>query len=134
MQIKLSKKHIWICLLLCSLFFTSYISVFNTNGIISPGMNALQRSSFSGGNEHSSMNDSRHLNYAAVTGNSFEFFISSLKSSRPLDTKIGFNILSAIIAAQIIFLIYLSRLSNRTSASFGSLSITVFLHKKDGLK
>ncbi len=137
MQIRVSKKHIWICLLLCSLFFTSYISVFNTNGMISSAENIFDRSSISGGSEPSSMNggiNSGHVDFMATANSSIEIFISSLKPARWLVSKNGFNLLTAILAAQIICFIYSARLSAAICTQFNSLSITRFLHKKDGMK
>ena len=137
MQIRVSKKHIWICLLLCSLFLTSYISVLNINGIISSNVNVSESSSISGGSENSSMNggtNSGHVDYMAATATSIDFSIFSLKQSRWLVTKNSFNILTAIVTAQIICLIYSSRLSDKTCAQFNSITITAFLHKKDGMK
>lgn len=137
MQIKISKKNIMICLLLCSLFFTSYISVLNTNGIIPVEVNIFERSSLSGGSEHSSMNggaNSGYVDYIAATDTFIDFSASSLKQSRWPVPKTGFNILTAIIAAQIISFFYSSRLSDRISTPFNSIRITFFLHKKDGTK
>ena len=137
MQIKISKKYILICLLLCSLFLTSYISVLNTNGIIPVDVNIFERSSISGGSEHSSMNggaNSGYVDYMATTDTFIDFSVSSLKQSRWPVPKTGFNILTAIIAAQIIHFIYSSRLSDSISTPFNSIRITFFLHKKDGTK
>ncbi len=137
MHTKVSKKHIFICLLLCSLFLTSYISVLNTNGLISSASDLFDISSVSGGSEHSSMNGGAnpgHVAYMAATNTSIEILISSIKQSRSLVTKTSFNILSAIIAAQIICLIYSSSLSEKICTQFNSIRITFFLHKKDGMK
>lgn len=137
MQIKLSKKNILICLLLCSLLLTSYISVLNTNGIIPVDVNIFGRSSLSGASEHSSMNggaNSGYVDYIATTDTSIDFSVSSLKQSRWPVPKTGFNILTAIIVAQIICFIYSSSLSDRISTPFNSIRITFFLHKKDGTK
>lgn len=137
MQIKTNKKYILICLLVCSLFLTSYISVFSTNGIISPDSNVFAVSSLSGANEHSSMNggaNSGHVDYMATTDSTLDFSIFSLKQSRWLVTKNSFHILTAIVAAQIICLIYSSRLSDTICTQFSSIRIIFFLHKKDGMK
>lgn len=137
MQIKISKKNILICLLLCSLLLTSYISVLNANGIIPVYVNIFERSSLSGGSEHSSMNDganSGYVGYMAPTDNSIDLSVSSMKQSRWPVPKTGFNILTAIIVAQIICFIYSSRLSDSISTPFNSIRITFFLHKKDGTK
>lgn len=137
MRIKISNKRILICLLLCSLFLTSYISVLNTNGIIPSDVNIFERSSISGANEPSSMNDSAnsgHVDYMANTDTFIDFSVFSLKQSRWLVPKTSFNILTAIVAAQIICFIYSSRLSGTICTQFNALKITIFLHKKDGMK
>lgn len=137
MQIKLNNKHILICLLLCSLFLTSYISVLNTNGIISSDVNVSDISSVSGGSEHSSMNGGAnvgHDDYMAATNTSTEFSIFSMKQSRWQGAKTSFNMLTIIVAAQMTCLIYYSRLSDETYIQLISSIITVFLHKKDGMK
>ena len=137
MQIKISNKRILICLLLCSLFLTSYISILNTNGLIFSDVNLFDRSSISGANEPSSMNDSAnsgHVDYMATTDTSINLSISSLKQSRWLVTKTSFNNLTAIVAAQKICFICSSRLSDTICTQFNSIRITFFLHKKDGMK
>lgn len=137
MQIKISNKHILICMLLCSLFLTSYLSVLNTNGVIPSDINIFDRSSISGEREHSSMNggiNSGHVDFTAMTDTSIEFIILSMKQARGLVAKTNFNILTALVAALIICFIYSSRLSERSCTPFSSLSITVYLHKKDGMK
>lgn len=137
MQIKVSKKHIWICLLLCSLFLASNISVLNINGIISSDVNVFDSSSVGGESERSSMNSEdnySHFDYISTTDSSVNFSIFSLKQSRCPLTKTNLNILTAMIAAQIICFIYSSRLSDKTCTQFNSIRITLFLHKKDGMK
>lgn len=135
MQIKVhNNKLIFICLLLCSLFLTNNISVLNTNVIISSDINS---SSVSGGSEPSSMAggiDAGHNDFMAAPNTSAEFSISSQRESRWLGAKTTFSFLTAIIAVQMAFLIYYSRLSSQPyTQSFASV-ITVFLHKKDGKK
>lgn len=137
MQIKVHNKLILICLLLCSLFLTSYISILNTNGIISSDVNGSGISFVSGGSEHSSMTggiNAGHDDFMAVPNTSTEFSISSIGGSRWLGTKTNFNILPAIVAVQMAFLIYYSRVSDQTYTQLISSIITVFLHKKDGKK
>jgi hypothetical protein len=133
---KVNQKHFFICLLLISLFLTSYISVLNTNGIISSDTNASDVSFSSGGSRHSLMDGGtnfRHLDY--ISAISIEFFnFSSIKNTRPLAAKTIFDILTALIAAQIVCLIYSSRLSKNICTEFNSIRIIFFLHKKDGMK
>jgi hypothetical protein len=137
MRIKLSKKHICICMLVCSLFLACYPGLFISNGIISSDGYALNSSSFSGGVEHSSMNGGGanlwHTNYFAITNISTEIFTSSIKHSEWL-LKLIFSILTSFITAQIICLIYSSRLAGSLCSQFNSIGITLFLHKKDGMK
>jgi len=137
MRTKISKKHILIGLLLCSLFLTGYMSVFNTIGSISSDANGYDISSVSGGSEHSSMNGGinfGHVDYMTTTDTSIDSSFFSMKQSRWPVPKTGFNILTAIIAAQIICFIYSSRLSAGICTQFNSIRITFFLHKKDGMK
>lgn len=139
MRMKISKKHIFMCLLLCSLFLTSYISVVNTNSIISSEVNGADISFGSGGSEHSLMvggNNLWHFDYISATGTSIlEFFnFSSIKNTRPLVSKTIIDILTALIAAQIVCLIYSAKLSRNICTQFNSIRITFFLHKKDGMK
>ncbi|HWP98762.1 MAG TPA: hypothetical protein VN426_18115 [Syntrophomonadaceae bacterium] len=135
MPIKVSKKNIWICLLVCSLFLTSNIGILTTNGIVSSDGYAFNNSSINGGSEHSSMNgvtDLWNINY--LSNISSELFVSSTKPSQWLLTKTIFNILTSSITAQIICLIYSSKLTGNLCSQFNSIGITLFLHKKDGMK
>ncbi|MEN6460424.1 MAG: hypothetical protein ABFC94_03520 [Syntrophomonas sp.] len=139
MRMKSSKKHVIMCLLLCSLFLTSYISFLNTNDIISSVANLSNASFESGASEHSLMvaeTNSWHFDYVSATGTSIlELFnFSSIKNTRPLVTKTIFDILTALIAAQIVCLIYSARLSKNICTQFNSIRIIFFLHKKDGMK
>jgi len=136
MQIRLSKKHIWICLLLCSLLFTSYISVLYPNSLISSDLN-FNIFSIGGGNQHSSMNGGANPGYSdamAAANPSLELSGFSLKQTRLLVPKTSYHLLTAILTAQIICFIYSARLSAAICTQFNSLSITRFLHKKDGMK
>lgn len=74
-----------------------------------------------------------HFDYLAAD-TSIDPFISLMKQSRGLFTKFGFNLLTAVAAAQIISFIYSSRLSAQVCSQFNSIKITCFLHKKDGMK
>jgi hypothetical protein len=77
----------------------------------------------------------RHLDYMSAVGISIEFFnFSSIKNTRPLAAKTIFDILTALIAAQIVCFIYSSRLSKNICTEFNSIRIIFFLHKKDGMK
>lgn len=137
MQIKANKKRFLICLLLCSLFLTTYISVLNTNGIFFPNLNLWNDSSISGESEPSSMNgaaSSWHMDAMTAAETLMGFFNASNKQSRSLDAKNNFNILAAVIAAQSICLIYAARRSDRICTQFCAINITIFLHKKDGMK
>lgn len=139
MKMKANKKHVFMCLLLCSLFLTSYISVLNTNSIISSEAIVSDLSFGSGGSEHSVMvgeTNFWHFDYISAAGTSIlEFFnFSSIKNTRSLVTKTIFDILSALIAAQIVCLIYSAKLSQNICTQFNSIRITFFLHKKDGMK
>jgi hypothetical protein len=136
MYIKVSKKNMGICLLLCCLFLTSYLTILNTTGSIFSDMNVSDISSV-GGSEHSSMSGGTNIgnfDYLSVADTSIGFFFSSAKQFRGQVTKFNLNVLTAIAAAQLISLIYSSRLSNIICTPFNSISITAFLHKKDGMK
>ncbi len=138
MQMKASKKHVCICLLLCSLFITSYMGVLNTNGIISSETNGFDISFGSEASEHSSMEGGtnfRHFAYMSTTGTSIEFFnFSPIKNTRSQVNKTFSDVLTALIAAKIVCFIYSSRLPNNICTQFNSIRITFFLHKKDGMK
>lgn len=136
MYLKVSKKNMRICLLLCCLFLTSYLTILNTTGTIFSDMNVSDISS-RGGNEHSSMSGGTNIgnfDYLSAADSSIGFFFSSAKQFRSQVTKFNLNVLTAIAAAQLIGLIYSSRLSNISCTPFNSISITAFLHKKDGMK
>ena len=135
MQMKVNKKYILVCLLICTLFLTSYSSVFNAGGNISPEMNAFTGYSLSDGSSQSSMNgraNSGHLGYLANFATLSSLF--SMKQSRELITKTGSNSVPVIIAALIIFLSYSSSLLQKTCTPLNSIQLTIFLHKKDGMK
>ena len=137
MQIRLSRRHIFICLLLCSLFFTSYTGVLNTNGTVVPEANIFSSSSINGGSDHSSVNNganSSPVDYISTTGSPITFYAFSLRETQWPNPKTNSNLLTAIIAAQIICLIYSLRLSYTNFTQFNSIQITAFLHKKDGMK
>jgi hypothetical protein len=136
MYFKISKKNMRICLLLCCLLLTSYLTILNTTGTIFPDMNVSDISS-RGGNEHSSMSGGTNIgnfDYLSAADTSIGFFFSSAKQFRSQVTKFNLNVLTAIAAAQLIGLIYSSRLSIISCTPFNSISITAFLHKKDGMK
>lgn len=136
MQIRISKNPILIWLLLCSLFLTSYISVFNIPGMLPSDLNVSARSSMSGGSGQMSMNGAAGTGYLAylAADTSIDSFISLMKQSRGLFSKSGFDLLTAVAAAQIISFICSSRLSEDICSQFNSIKITFFLHKKDGMK
>lgn len=136
MQIKLTRKHFLICLLLCSLFITSYASVLNTNGTVFSDVNVFGGSSLSGEHDHSAMNSEGDFGLVdyMTAGSSPDFLVLSVKLSRLPNIKTTVTILTAFIAALTICLIYSSRLSNTVCTQFDSIQITAFLHKKDGMK
>jgi hypothetical protein len=135
MQINTRHKHILIYLLLCSLFLTSFIGVYNAGSNITPELNALAASSFSGENNQSSMQtgaNSRQFGFMANTEASS--YLLALKQSQKLLIR---NVLDTFVltaAALIIYAIYSSTLLQKTCTPFNSLQITTFLHKKDGMK
>lgn len=133
MQRMLSKKHIFICLLLCSLFFASGTGLLTATGLSSGQFNG---SSISGGNDLSSMSGGMkagHADWFAAADSSLESFSLSINQSRGQNSKSNSIVLPAI-AGLITCLIYSSRLTQRFANPFNSLSITIFLHKKDGMK
>lgn len=138
MRMKTGQKHVFMCMLLCFLLLTSYISVLNANGIISSDMNVSGVAFGSGGNGHSLMDGETSLwHFGCMSANStcIEFFnLSSVKNMRPLVTKTIGDILTALIAAHIICLICSSRFSEHLCTQFNSIRIICFLHKKDGMK
>jgi len=134
MQIKIKKKHIVICLLICSLFLTGFWSLLYRDGINLTNTGDLFSLNVS--SEHSSMNDAaypRYCDFIAAQNGLAEFTISSAKQLRFLGTKASFNMLTAIIVAQLIWLICYSRLSERIGFQPNSLLITIILHKQDGM-
>lgn len=134
---KAGKKHVFICLLLCSLFLSSYFTVLNTNGIISFETNVYDVSFGSGGSGHSSMDSVTNFghSYLPNIGAPVELFnIFSIKNTQSLIIKVIFGTLTALIAAQIIGLIYSSKLSRNICTHFNSIRIVFFLHQKDGMK
>jgi hypothetical protein len=134
MQIKANKKNILVCLIICTLFLTSYVSVFNAGRTILPELKVFTGSSLSGGNESAMSGEAStgHLGYLA----NFENLISrfSIKQARELNTKTGFNTMAAAIATLVFYLVYSSSLLQKTCTPFNSIQITIFLHKKDGMK
>lgn len=138
MQIKVSKKHLLICLLLCSLFLTSYTSVLNSNGSIYSDENIFDGSSFSSrDNQPSAMSSgdkSGLVDYMSANSSAIYFTSISFQKARLPFSKTNLNILTSLISLQIFYLVWSSRLSNSICPKFDSIQITVFLHKKDGMK
>ncbi|MGE5391157.1 MAG: hypothetical protein ACM3PE_08870 [Deltaproteobacteria bacterium] len=136
MQIKTSRKHVFICLLLCSIFLCGYASVLNVNGSVFSDINVFDGSSLSGGTYGSAMSSGINAGPAdyMTSGITSEYFAFSVKAARLPNIKTTVNILTAIISALIIRLIYSSRLTNIICTQFDSIQITEFLHKKDGMK
>lgn len=136
MYIKMRKKHIGICLLVCCLFLTGYLSILNTGNIFADN-NVFASSSIGGGSQHTSMDgtaDSGHFDYLSATDTAICYPAFSIQQSRSQVTKIKSNLLTTIITALLICFVYSSRLCARVCTPFNSLRITVFLHKKDGMK
>lgn len=136
MQLKLERKHI-IYLLLCSLFLTSYISILGPNNNLFPDPNIFCGSSINGGSDHSSMNSSANKwqgNYTAAVDSSLASSVFTFNQNRLPNIKTTVSSLNAIIVTQAIWLICSSRLTNTICTQFGSIQITVLLHKKDGMK
>lgn len=137
MQIKINNKHILVCLLLFSLFLIGYISVLNTNGIISSDVNAFDIFSFSGEHEHSTMNDrvnAGHDDYMGAANTSTELSSFLMRQSQRLSIKTSYKFLTAVVTAQLITcLIYYSRRSDKIYPQFNS-NIIAILHEKDGMK
>lgn len=133
MQRKFSQKHIFICLLLCSLFISSYTGLLNANGLTPADLFAGSSVSSS---SLSSMNGGMlagHADLFAATDIFIESFSLSMLQSRWIPAK-NYSPVLAAIAALMICLIYASRLTQSISAPFNALSITIFLHEKDGMK
>ncbi|MEN6347793.1 MAG: hypothetical protein ABFD08_00135 [Syntrophomonas sp.] len=137
MQINASKKRIWLCLLICSLFAASYLGIFSTDNVFSSDLYAMNSSSASPGAEHPAMSGGTslwHIHYLAITNITTEFFGSSPKLAQWLFTKTILNILTSLITALTICLIFSSRLAGSLCSQFSSIAIISFLHKKDGMK
>ncbi|MEN6391140.1 MAG: hypothetical protein ABFD04_12050 [Syntrophomonas sp.] len=137
MQMKASKKRILLCLLICSLFLASSVNIFSASHSVVSDLYAGNSSSSSLGAEQSSMNSGNglwHFNCQAITNLSTELFASATKPSQWLLAKNFFDLLTSLIAGLITCLIISSRLANSLCSQFSSIGITVFLHKKDGMK
>lgn len=134
MQLHIRQKHIFIYLLLCSLFLTSFISVYNAGANTAPQLNVLAGFSFSGENNQSSMQSSENSRQFGSLSNIESSFLLALKQSQKLITRNGLPTVNLIIAALIIYAIYSASLLQRICTPYNSLQITVFLHKKDGMK
>lgn len=138
MQMKISKKHIGTCILLCSLLLAYCSGFVIGNGCDSSGGYSWTANNLSAlsGTEHTSMDggtDLWHINYS-ILNNITGLFLSSEKPSEGLHVKTLFNILICLITAQIICLIYSSRLALSLCSQFNSIGIALYLHKKDGMK
>lgn len=135
MQLKLTRNHLLICLLLCSLFITSYASVLNTNGTVFSDVNVFNGSSLSGTHDYSALNSegtAGQIDYMASS--CLELTLFSIRLARLPNMKTAVDLLTAFIAAITICLVYSSRLSQTVCLHFDSIQITTFLHKKDGMK
>ena len=137
MQFKASRRHLLICLLLCSLFLTSYTSALNANGTIFSDASIFDGSSLNGSNQPSAMNNgakSGLVDYIAANSSAISFSSISVKQARLPFSKTYLNLITALISLQILFLVWSSRLSNSVCPKFDSIQISIFLHKKDGMK
>lgn len=135
MQFKLTRKHLLICLLLCSLFITSYASVLSANGTAFSDANVFNGSSLSGTRDYSALNSKGTdclIDYMASS--SLDLALFSVRISRLPYLKSAVDLLTAIIAAITICRVYSSHLSQTICLYFDSNQITAFLHKKDGMK
>jgi hypothetical protein len=137
MQLKVNRKFIFTCMLLCSLFLTGCISVFDTNGIFFFGGNN-PLSPVTAGSQPSAMTGGMHFgadNFLAAANSPAELFISALKPARLLGSKTSLHLFHAIIPAALLTgLIFYAGFSKRLSIQLFSSTITIFLHKKDGKK
>lgn len=134
MRINTKQTSIWICLLICSLLLTCYTGIFSPGSVVLTDVNTYSNN---GSSENWSMTgptDLWQVDYLAITDISTPFFISSMKHSPGPSTRTIFNILFLLITAQIICLAYSSRLAGSICSQFSSIGITLFLHKKDGMK
>lgn len=135
MQIRINKKSSLICLLLCFLFLAGYITVLVTNGIIPANVNTFDVFSCNGG--QSSMNggtNAGHDDYMTAVITSCEASNSLIQQLRSLSTRVSFRTLAEVASVQTACSIYYTRLSDRIYTQFNSISISAFLHKKDGMK
>lgn len=135
MRMKSSKNLMGISLLIICLLLTGYVSVFNTAD--PANVNVYNASPINGEDRNTSMNGgaySWHFSYQTAADTVRSFLFVSPKQFHSQLAGIIFSILTAIAAAQLICLIYSSKLSNRFCLPFNSLSITTFLHKQDGMK
>lgn len=135
MQFKLTRNHLLICLLLCSLFITSYASVLSANGTAFSDVNVFNGSSLSGTRDYSALNSKGTdclIDYMASS--SLDLALFSVRISRLPNLKSAVDLLTSIIAAITICRVYSSHLSQTICLYFDSNQITAFLHKKDGMK
>lgn len=135
MHIRLNKKHTMICLLLCAVFLTSYTGFLNANSSVLSNINIFNASSLNSSGDNSSWGSKANpwqLDYISVTpAASYLAFTRSTPSS---ETKANTNLGAALIAAQIIVMLFFSQLTYINSPHFNSIQIIAFLHKKDGMK
>lgn len=128
------KSCILIWLLLCSLFLSGYSGLLNTNGLTPYDL--LADSAASGGNL-SPLSGGMRAGYAdlfaAPDADSWIKSLLPIYQSRWLPAKSNCTV-AAAMAALMTCLLCSSSLIRRFSIPFNSLSITIFLHEKDGMK
>ncbi len=137
MQIKINSKRITAGLVLCFLILTNQLAIFDMGRFFPSDAPVTAAFSANTGNEDSAVDSGFTIgsgDYLAVTNASREFPVSPTRQARWLGTKDGFHLLAIIITAQMIGLICCSGLSVRICPISISDRITIFLHKKDGMK
>jgi len=135
MQINANKKHILIYLLLCSLFITSFITVYTAGTNITPELNVLAGSSLSGENSQSSMQTGANSSQFGFMANiESSSLLLALRQLQKLITRNGLHTANLVIAVLIIYATYSASLLQNICTPLNSLQITTFLHKKDGMK
>lgn len=130
MRSKVNNKFIFISLLLCALFLTSYI------GLFFPVVNGTDLWA-AGGDQSSSMTSRMNFGLSdclAAPGSAAGISGSSSRPVRLFGTKTNFNLYIAIIPVLTACLIIYARSSKLLSIQLFSGTVTIFLHNKDGKK
>ena len=136
MQSKTNDKYILTCLLLSILLLIGYVSVPNAN--IAHANIDLKHFYFAVGNSPDSSMDGRadtgHRDSMTAPDDPTVLSISSTGQSRWLGPKNNNNIITAILAFQLLCLTYGSSFIKAVPIPTFSDILTIFLHKKDGMK